>query len=90
MGGGRGDIARGSQRLHLVAMFLNYLDRSTALLLTNPYNTLLRSAKAMIRREQADQGYSVVDCLSVLSDLSVLIGGQNKHRARCCLQSRPR
>ena len=44
-------------------MFLDYLDRSAALLLINPDNTLLRSAKAMIRR-QADQGYSFVDCLS--------------------------
>ena len=51
------------KRPHLVAKFLDYLDRSTALLLINPDNTLLRSAKAMIRR-QADQGYSFVDCLS--------------------------
>ena len=46
-----------------MAKFLDYLDRSTALLLINPDNTLLGSAKAMIRR-QADQGYSFVDCLS--------------------------
>jgi predicted nucleic acid-binding protein len=51
------------KRPHLVAKFLDYLDRSTALLLINPDNTLLDSAKAMIRR-QADQGYSFVDCLS--------------------------
>ena len=51
------------KRPHLVANFLDYLDRSTALLLINPDDTLLRSAKAMIRR-QADQGYSFVDCLS--------------------------
>jgi uncharacterized protein len=51
------------KRPHLVAKFLDYLDRSAALLLINPDDTLLRSAKAMIRR-QADQGYSFVDCLS--------------------------
>jgi predicted nucleic acid-binding protein len=51
------------KRVHLVAKFLDYLDRSAALLLINPDDTLLRSAKAMIRR-QADQGYSFVDCLS--------------------------
>ena len=51
------------KRPHLVATFLDYLDRSAALLLINPDDTLLRSAKAMIRR-QADQGYSFVDCLS--------------------------
>jgi predicted nucleic acid-binding protein len=51
------------KRPHLVAKFLDYLDRSTALLLINPDDTLLRLAKAMIRR-QADQGYSFVDCLS--------------------------
>jgi hypothetical protein len=33
-----------------VAKFLDYLGRSTALLLINPDDTLLRSAKAMIRR----------------------------------------
>ena len=51
------------KRPHLVAKFLDYLDSSAALLLINPDETLLRSAKAMIRR-QADQGYSFVDCLS--------------------------
>ena len=51
------------KRPHLVAKFLDYLDRSAALLLTNPDDTLLCSAKAMIRR-QAEQGYSFVDCLS--------------------------
>jgi uncharacterized protein len=51
------------KRPHLVAKFLDYLDRSTALLLINPDDTLLRLAKAMIRR-QADQGCSFVDCLS--------------------------
>ena len=44
------------KRPHLVAKFLDYLDRSAALLLINPDDALLRSAKAMIRR-QADQGY---------------------------------
>lgn len=51
------------KRPHLVARFLDYLDRSAALLLLNPDDTLLRSAKAMIR-QQAGQGYSFVDCLS--------------------------
>jgi len=51
------------RRPHLVARFLDYLDRSTALLLVNPDEVLLRSAKALIRR-QAGQGYSFVDCLS--------------------------
>ena len=51
------------KRPHLVATFLDYLDRSVALLLINPDETLLRSAKAMIRR-RANQGYSFVDCLS--------------------------
>jgi predicted nucleic acid-binding protein len=51
------------RRPHLVAHFLDYLDRSTALVLVNPDDTLLRSAKAMIR-QQAGQGYSFVDCLS--------------------------
>jgi uncharacterized protein len=51
------------KRPQLVARFLDYLDRSTALLLVNPDDVLLRSAKAMIR-QQAEQGYSFVDCLS--------------------------
>lgn len=51
------------QRPHLVARFLDYLERSVALLLVNPDDTLLRSAKAMIRR-QAEQGFSFVDCIS--------------------------
>ena len=54
-------IAR--KRPHMMAKFLDYLDRSAALLLINPDETLLRSAKAMIRR-QAEQGFSFVDCLS--------------------------
>ena len=51
------------KRAHLVARFLDYLERSVALLLVNPDETLLSSAKAMIR-QQAEQGYSFVDCLS--------------------------
>jgi predicted nucleic acid-binding protein len=51
------------KRPHLVAKFLDYIDRSAALLLINPDDTLLHSAKAMIR-QQADKGYSFVDCLS--------------------------
>jgi predicted nucleic acid-binding protein len=51
------------KRLHLVARFLDCLDRSTALLLVNPDDTLLNRAKARIRR-QTEQGYSFVDCLS--------------------------
>lgn len=51
------------QRPHLVARFLDYLDRSAALQLVNPDDALLRAAKAMIR-QQAEQGYSFVDCLS--------------------------
>jgi predicted nucleic acid-binding protein len=51
------------ERPHLVAQFLDYLERSAALLLLNPDDTLLRSAKTVIR-QQADQGYSFVDCLS--------------------------
>jgi predicted nucleic acid-binding protein len=54
-------IAR--NRPHLVARFLDHVDRSAALLLINPDEDLLRSAKALIR-QQADQGYSFVDCLS--------------------------
>lgn len=54
-------IAR--QRPHLVARFLDYLDRSAALTLVNPDAALLASAKSLIGR-QADQGYSFVDCLS--------------------------
>src|SRR5882672_1096756 len=46
-------IAR--QRPHLVARFLDYLDRSAALNLVNPGASLLASAKSLIRR-QADQG----------------------------------
>lgn len=51
------------KRPHMVSRFLDYLDQSGALLLVNPDHTLLRSAKAMIRR-RANQGYSFVDCLS--------------------------
>jgi predicted nucleic acid-binding protein len=51
------------KRPHLVAGFLDYLGRSTALLVLNPDEGLLVSAKQLIRR-QAEQGYSFVDCLS--------------------------
>jgi uncharacterized protein len=54
-------IAR--KRHHIVPEFLDYVERSRALLLINPEDTLLRTAKAMIRR-QAHQGYSFVDCIS--------------------------
>ena len=43
--------------------FLDYLDQSAALLVLNPDEFLLKSAKQFIRR-QATQGYSFVDCLS--------------------------
>ncbi len=51
------------KRSHLVGRFLDYLERSTALLVLNPDEDLLRAAKQLIRR-QAEQGYSFVDCLS--------------------------
>ena len=54
-------IAR--KRHRIVPPFLDYVERSRALLLINPEDTLLAAAKAMIRR-QADQGYSFVDCIS--------------------------
>jgi predicted nucleic acid-binding protein len=51
------------KRPHLIARFLDYLERSAALLVLNPDGSLLVSAKELIRR-QAEQGYSFVDCLS--------------------------
>ena len=51
------------KRPHLVARFLDYLEQSAALLVLNPDEALLVSAKDLIRR-QAEQGYSFVDCLS--------------------------
>ena len=51
------------KRPHLVARFLDYLEQSAALLVLNPDEALLVSAKELIRR-QAEQGYSFVDCLS--------------------------
>ena len=51
------------KRPHLVGRFLDYLDRSAALLLIDPDDALLRATKGFIR-QQADQGYSFVDCLS--------------------------
>ena len=51
------------KRPHLVARFLDYLEQSAALLVLNPDEGLLVSAKELIRR-QAEQGYSFVDCIS--------------------------
>ena len=51
------------RRPHLVGRFLDYLERSEVLLVVNPDDMLLSSAKALIR-QQAQQGYSFVDCLS--------------------------
>ena len=51
------------KRPHLVPRFLDYVDSSAALLLVNPDDTLLRAAKALIR-QQAEQSYSFVDCIS--------------------------
>ncbi len=51
------------KRSHLVARFLDYIDDSAALVLVNPDEMLLHAAKAMIR-QQAEQGYSFVDCIS--------------------------
>ena len=51
------------KRPYLVTRFLDYVESSAALLLVNPDDMLLRAAKAMIR-QQAEQGYSFVDCVS--------------------------
>ena len=51
------------RRPQLVGRFLDYVESSVALFIVNPDETLLASAKRLIRR-QADQGYSFVDCLS--------------------------
>ncbi len=51
------------KRPHLVTRFLDYIESSAALLLVNPDDTLLQGAKALIR-QQARQGYSLVDCIS--------------------------
>ncbi|MBV8216601.1 MAG: type II toxin-antitoxin system VapC family toxin [Verrucomicrobia bacterium] len=51
------------KRHHVVPQFLDYIDRSSALLSINPDDTLLRAARLMMRR-QADQGFSFVDCVS--------------------------
>lgn len=48
---------------HLVGRFLDYLEQSTALLVLNPDEGLLVSAKQLIRR-QAEHGFSFVDYLS--------------------------
>ena len=54
-------IAR--KRHQIVPQFLDYVERSSALLSINPDDTLLRAARLMMRR-QADQGFSFVDCIS--------------------------
>ena len=51
------------KRSHLVARFLDYIDDSAALVLVNLDEMLFHAAKAMIR-QQAEQGYSFVDCIS--------------------------
>jgi predicted nucleic acid-binding protein len=51
------------KRPHLVAEFLDHVEQSAALLLINPDDALVGSARLLIRR-RADQGYSFVDCLS--------------------------
>jgi len=51
------------KRPYLVTRFLDQLEQSRALLLVNPDDTLLQSAKALIR-QRAERGYSFVDCLS--------------------------
>jgi len=51
------------KRHHVVPQFLDYIERSSALLSINPDDALLRAAKLMMRR-QADQGFSFVDCVS--------------------------
>jgi predicted nucleic acid-binding protein len=51
------------KRPHLVGRFLDYLERSAALVSVNPDEMLLSAAKDFIRR-QAEHGYSFVDCLS--------------------------
>jgi predicted nucleic acid-binding protein len=51
------------KRPHIVTRFLDYLERSAALLSVNPDEMLLAAVKEFIRR-QAEQGYSFVDCLS--------------------------
>jgi predicted nucleic acid-binding protein len=51
------------KRPHLVSRFLDYIERSEALLVINPDEMLVASAREFIRR-QAEHGYSFVDCLS--------------------------
>jgi predicted nucleic acid-binding protein len=55
-------LLKARKRAHLVPRFLDYIERSTALVLINP-DEMLVHARAIIRR-QADQGFSFVDCLS--------------------------
>lgn len=51
------------KRPHLVSRFLDHIERSEALLVINPDEMLVASAREFIRR-QAEHGYSFVDCLS--------------------------
>lgn len=51
------------KRPHLVSRFLDHIEQSDALLVINPDEMLVASAREFIRR-QAQQGYSFVDCLS--------------------------
>ena len=48
---------------HLVVSFLDYIERSTALLSVNPDDFLLASAKKFIK-QRSGEGYSFVDCIS--------------------------
>ena len=48
---------------HLVERFLDYLEESSALLVTNPDEALTADAKNSTRR-QAEHGCSFMDCLS--------------------------
>jgi predicted nucleic acid-binding protein len=51
------------KRGHLVSAFLDHLERTAALTVINPDETLLSEAKRMIRK-QTTQGYSFTDCIS--------------------------
>jgi predicted nucleic acid-binding protein len=51
------------KRPHLVSLFLDHIEQSEALLVINPDEMLVASAREFIRR-QAEQGCSFVDCLS--------------------------
>ena len=51
------------KRPHLVSVFLDFTERSAALLSVNPDDILISSAKAFMKR-RAGNGYSFVDCIS--------------------------